>query len=426
MTRPAVMELVGTRRAGMQPAGSAAGAAGAGYVYAVDLVRVLTFACVIAVHTVPTVTAPDSVPAGAAAMLLHFTREAFFALTAFVLVYRYRDGLHVRPFWRRRFLLIGAPYVIWSMIYTGQALIIAPLPPTGAFSGALTQFGINLLTGTACYHLYFLVVTMQFYLLFPLLLRLLRGSSGRWGGHWWLLAISVTLQVGINAGLHGAHPSGMAAELLNYDGSFVGSYQFYLVLGGVAALHADRVQAWVREHPAIVLVALLLTGIAAEEWYLRSVFGGSSAVFASDVFQPVMVPWCVAVITALFALGVAWAARRGAGPGSRIVEIGSDRSFGVFLVHPMVLWALTLGPSEWLSTHVSALCSTVIAIAGTVVGSLLVVELLRHSPLSMVLTGKHRSPHHVTEREHSSTFESSASVPPIRVGAGRTSGGGRD
>ncbi|HEY4702145.1 MAG TPA: hypothetical protein VIH64_09660, partial [Streptosporangiaceae bacterium] len=57
-----------------------------GHVYAVDLLRVLTFAAVIAVHIVTTVNPPDSVPAGGTAMLLHFTREAFFALTAFVLV----------------------------------------------------------------------------------------------------------------------------------------------------------------------------------------------------------------------------------------------------------------------------------------------------------------------------------------------------
>ncbi|HSZ31111.1 MAG TPA: acyltransferase, partial [Pseudonocardiaceae bacterium] len=356
---------------------------GPGHVYAVDLVRVLTFASVIAVHTVATITPPDSVPAGGAAMLLHFTREAFFALTAFVLVHRYRDRLPIVPFWRRRFLLVGVPYVIWSVIYSGLALIMVPLPPTAA----LTQLGRNLLTGTAWYHLYFLVVTMQFYLLFPLFLRLLRGSRGR---HWWLLGISAVLQVGIDAGLHVAHPSGIAAELMRYDGSFVGSYVFYLVLGGVTALHADRVQAWVRGHPAIVLAALVLTGAAAEGWYRRSVLGGSSPVAASDVFQPVMVPWCVAVITALFALGVTWAAQRGAGLGSRAVEIGSDRSFGVFLVHPMVLWALTLGSSAWLSAHVSTLGSTIIAFVTTVVVSLLVVEVLRHSPLSIVLTGKRR------------------------------------
>lgn len=401
-----------------EPNGPATRVSGSGHIYAVDLVRVLTFASVIAVHTVATINPLDSVPAGGAAMLLHFTREAFFALTAFVLVHRYRGGLRAVPFWGRRFLLVGVPYVFWSVIYSGLALITAPLPPTGALYGALTQLGRNLLTGTAWYHLYFLIVTMQFYLLFPLFLWLLRAAAGRRGRHYWLLAISAVLQVGINAGLHLAHPSGIAAELWGYAGSFVGSYVFYLVLGGVAALHAEEVQAGVRGHPAIVLVAFVLTGAAAEGWYLRSVRGGSSPAYAFDVFQPVMVPWCVAVMTALFALGLMWAARRGAGPGSRAVEISSDRSFGVFLVHPMVLWTLTLGPAAWLSRQVSALCSTVIAIAATVVVSLLVVEVLRHSPLSMVLTGKRRSLRGGTA--HPSKFDSSASAPPIRLSAGRT------
>ena len=391
---------------------------GSGHIYAADLVRVLTFASVIAVHTVATINPPKSIPAGGAIMLLHFTREVFFALTAFVLVHRYRDELRVVPFWRRRFLLVGAPYVCWSVIYSGLTLITAPPRPTGTFSGtllgALAQLGRNLLTGTAWYHLYFLIVTMQFYLLFPLFLRLLRAVARRRSWHYWLLAISAVLQVGIDAGLHLAHPSGIAAELCGYAGSFVGSYVFYLVLGGVAALHAEEVHAWVRGHPAIVLVAFVLTGAAAEGWYLRSVRGGSSPAHAFDVFQPVMVPWCVAVMTALFALGVTWAARRGAGLGSRAVEISSDRSFGVFLVHPLVLWTLTLGPAAWLSRQVSALCSTVLAIAAIVLVSLLVVEVLRHSPLSMVLTGKRRS------LVHSSKFESSASAQPIRLGAGRT------
>jgi peptidoglycan/LPS O-acetylase OafA/YrhL len=384
------------------------------HVYAVDLVRVLTFACVIAVHTVATVNSADSVPAGGAAMLLHFTREAFFSLTAFVLVHRYRDRLHIRPFWRRRFLLVGVPYVIWSVIYSGLALITTPVPPTAA----LIQLARNLLTGTAWYHLYFLVVTMQFYLLFPLFLRLLRTSAGRRGGHFALLAIGAVLQLGIDAVLHSTQPSGMAAKLLQYDGSFVGSYVFYLLLGGLAALHYERVQAWVRGHPVVVLGALLLTGVAAEGWFLRSVHDGIPAVPASDVFQPVMVPWCAAAITALFALGTAWAARRGTGLGSRAVEISSDRSFGVFLVHPMALWAWTLGPLDWLSVRMPALWSTVVAFLAVVLASVLVVELLRCGPLSLMLTGKHRSRAKVTT--HSDRSESSIPAEPTRLGAGRT------
>jgi peptidoglycan/LPS O-acetylase OafA/YrhL len=394
-----------------------------GHIDAVDLVRVLTFTAVIAVHVVASVNPAGSIPAGGALMLLHVTREVFFALTAFVLVHRYRDGLRVGPFWRRRFLLVGMPYVAWSVIYTGLALITTPLPPTetfmGTLMGALAQLGHNLLAGTAWYHLYFLLVAMQFYLLFPLFLRLLSGSAGHRGRQWWLLAISAVLQVGIDTGVYLAHPSsGIAAELLRYSGSFVGSYVFYLVLGGLAALHAEQVQAWVRGHRAIVLGACVLTGAGAEGYYLRSVLGGSSPVSASAVFQPVMVPWCVAVMTALLALGVTWAARRGTGPGSQAVKTGSERSFGVFLIHPMVLWALTHGPSEWLSGQVPALWVTIIVLAATIAVSLLVIEMLRHSPLSLVLTGKHRllRPRAV----HSNRSEASIPAPPITVGAGRT------
>ncbi|MGH3608247.1 MAG: hypothetical protein ACRDRD_09205, partial [Pseudonocardiaceae bacterium] len=89
----------------------------------------------------------------------------------------------------------------------------------------------------------------------------------------------------------------------------------------------------------------------------------------------------------------------------------------------MVLWTLTLGPLAWLSTQVSALSCTVIAVAVTVVVSLLVIEVLRHSPLSLVLTGKHRSlpgsAFPSTRPKHSARSDSSASTQPIGLGAGR-------
>ena len=40
-------------------------------------------------------------------------------------------------------------------------------------------FLVALVTGTASYHLYFLLVSMQLYLVFPLLRRLLRATAGR-------------------------------------------------------------------------------------------------------------------------------------------------------------------------------------------------------------------------------------------------------
>ena len=356
------------------------------HVYPVDLVRVLTFGAVIAVHTISTVNPLDSVPGDAVVMLLHFTREAFFFLTAFVLVHRYRDNtVRARPFWRRRFLLVGVPYVVWSVVYTGLGLVTAPLPIGPALLGLLR----NVATGTAWFHLYFLLVSLQFYLVFPLFRRLLLVTRGR---HGMLLAASAFLQVLIDLWLHDPVPTGAKAELLPYLGSVLLSYQFFLVLGGVAAVHATRVDSWIRGHTALVVAAVLVGGALAEGRYQWSIAHGVGAEFATDVFQPVMVPWSVAVIAAFYAIGAAWADRRADGRASRFVERASDRSFGVFLLHPTILWALTVAGAASPAARLPAPWSSFAVYGVAVVGALVIVEVLQRTPISLPLTGKSRAP----------------------------------
>ncbi len=58
--------------------------------------------------------------------------------------------------------------------------------------------------GTAWYHLYFLLVSMQIYLVFPLILWLVRKTAGH---HGVLLAISAVIQLALTSWLMygGAH-----------------------------------------------------------------------------------------------------------------------------------------------------------------------------------------------------------------------------
>lgn len=375
------------------------------HVYPADMVRVLTFACVIAVHTVSTVNNVASVRFGALTMLLHFTREAFFVLTAFVLMHRYRDKAPTTlPFWRRRFLLVGVPYLVWSVIYTGLQLVTVPQADPGQF------LLVNILTGTAWFHLYFLLVSMQFYLLFPVFRWLLRATRGH---HGLLLAASLALQVATDVWLHDAAP----AALLPYAGSVFLSYQFFLVLGGVVAMHLDRVDAWIRGHTGVVVGAFVVTGVAAEAWYQVTV-PTVGAIVATDVFQPVMIPWVVSVVAAFWAIGAAWSDRRAGGPASRFVERASDRSFGVFLVHPVILWALTFGAPDSVAALLPAPWSSVVVYSAAVVGSLLIVEVLRRTPLSLVLTGKQRALSQLSPRR----TEGFRPASPAIVGGDRTRG----
>ncbi|MFC4946285.1 acyltransferase [Pseudonocardia sp. GCM10023141] len=379
MTAP---PTAGSATAESATAAPASGKAATKHVFQADMVRVLTFACVIAVHTVSTVNPLDSVPGGAVVMLLHFTREAFFILTAFVLMHRYRvSSLRVAPFWRRRFLLVGVPYVVWSVIYTGLGLVTAPLAPADAATTLLR----NLLTGTAWFHMYFLLVSMQFYLVFPVFRWLLRATRGH---HLLLLTGSALLQVAIDLWLHDPAPTGTKADLLPYLGSFLLSYQFFLVLGGIVALHLDRVEAWIRGHPVLVVAGFVLTGAAAEGWYWWSIVQGVGAQFATDVFQPLMIPWSVAVVAVFFVIGSAWSDRRAGGRFSRMVEGASDRSFGVFLVHPAILWAVTVAGVDSPAAQLTPPWSSFAAYAVAVVGSLLIVEVLQRTPLATPLTGR--------------------------------------
>ena len=73
-------------------------------------------------------------------------------------------------FWRRRYLLVVVPYVVWTAIY-----FVADAVPLHPMSGAVHSFTFDLVTGAARYHLYFLLVTMQLYLVFPLVMGYNRG-----------------------------------------------------------------------------------------------------------------------------------------------------------------------------------------------------------------------------------------------------------
>jgi peptidoglycan/LPS O-acetylase OafA/YrhL len=307
-----------------------------GHLWQIDIVRILTFACVIAVHAAATVNAPTSVAAGASLMLLHFTREVFFLITGFVLVHTHgRRPLAVGPFWRRRFLLVGVPYVVWSVIY------YALNTPDAWSAGWVGRLGTDLLTGTACYHLYFLLVSLQVYLVFPLLRKLLRVSEGR---HGWLLGTALALQLGETMWLQYAGPSdGVLGVLAEHADALLPTYVGYLVAGALAAWHLTRWQQWVQAHSVLVVLALVGSSGVALGAFALQLHGPDSVVHAQAALQPAMLPWSLAVAAGLYAMGSWWARPRAGGPrtsggsGRSAVSVGSRISFGVYLVHPMVM-----------------------------------------------------------------------------------------
>ena len=358
------------------------------------MVRVLTFACVIAVHTIGKTNPADSVTANGFEMLLHFTREAFFFLTGFVLVHQYLNRvLDVAHFYKRRLITVGGPYLAWSVIYTvlkGEA--------GRAFVGDLAH---NLLWGTAWYHLYFLLVSMQIYLLYPLIARLIRATAGH---HAVLLSVSAAAQIALLGWLYYSPPaSGRLTNYTAHEDTIVLTYQFYVLAGAVTAYHLEQVRGWTATRRPLIAAVVMIGAAGALVWYGAAVAGGDNPSAAAAVLQPVMLVWSVAAICGLAVLGSMWAERRvpNARP-DRTLRTASDRSFGVFLIHPAVLWAiLEIAPVR----HLPALPLTVLAYALTIIGSLVLVEGLRRSRLSLVLTGRPRISVRSNRKENSNDHE---------------------
>ena len=359
------------------------------HLWQVDVIRVAAMVGVVAVHTIIFTEPSGSVGANAAQVILHaFRREVFFFLTAFVLFYSTSAadaGFPVAQFWRRRFPLVAAPYVAWILIYWLQA---GPWP----LGPALRQLGVNLMMGW--FHLYFLLVTMQLYAIFPLLAWLIRRTRRH---HMALLAASAGLQIGFTGLIQygwSLIPSAILPWFANAQNEFT-SYQFYFVLGGVVAAHLPEILSWIRRNQARVLLGALAAVLIAEGWYALNMVLGQGPDQASGFFQPATILPVLGGVVSLFLLGD-WLAHRFPFNGRLwgAIQFASRSSFGVYLGH-MVWLQLLLLPAVGSSLGVSALPSplrTLVTIGLVLSSTLAMVALLQRTPLSELLTGRPRLP----------------------------------
>jgi peptidoglycan/LPS O-acetylase OafA/YrhL len=367
-----------------------------GYLDQVDVVRLLTFGSVIMVHSIAATTAGEDAAARGSLMLLHFTRETFFVITGFVLFHSgYRRDLELPRFWRRRFLLIGVPYLVWSLIYFTWNGLHQPQGALHHGAGyAVHELWFQLLTGTAAYHLYFLLVSMQIYLVFGLLLWLVRRTEGHHGR---LLAAVAAYQLLLFWLLHDVIPSWRGAPhwlgvLDGYAQQLLPSYLVYVVAGALVAVHIERAQAWVLRHGRLVVLAVVVGALLTEAVYLWQVGTGTRPSRASDVLQPVMVGWTLVLTTGLLAVGLRYALRATSGRPLPWVREGARISFGVFLVHVLVIDLLLLSPLGPVISGPGQPWLSVLLWLGTVVVSVVFAEIVSRTPLSLPLTGRRFEP----------------------------------
>jgi peptidoglycan/LPS O-acetylase OafA/YrhL len=383
----------------------AAPVANPGYLSMLNLFRVVVCACVLGQHSLLWTDMSNNVVGTAFITMLHYTRDAFFVLSGLVVCY----AQITRPrslwgFWGRRYVQIGVPYLAWTAIY----LAFTILRPSGSWSKWATYLGGDLHLGY--YQLYVIVVLLQFYLFFPLLLKLLQSTRR----HLLILSVSaaISLFIGIDLhyqpdlGLFGHLVHDLAPSWLPWSRSLL-SYQLFFVVGALVAFHLDAVVAFVQRRARWILAASGVVAAATLLWYLVAIWTGASTGSASDIYEPIAVAWALAASAGVFALSWLWFQRRGGTAGAGRADSGAtpgrpkwlsvtslaELTGGFYFCHILFINMMRAALYSGLvgGQHLAWPLRTLIFYVGTAVCGVAFMSLIIRTPLRWILGGPVRA-----------------------------------
>jgi peptidoglycan/LPS O-acetylase OafA/YrhL len=346
----------------------------------IDAMRPIKQVGVIGTHSLLFFAPAAALGVGASLMLLHVTREAFLFVSACMLTYSYRwvgkSGLPA--FYRRRFVAVGIPYLCWTLIYF---LVTLPDSSTGV-RGSLIHLAY--LAGTGYYQLYYLLVIMQFYVVFPLMARLIGRASRRHGA---VLLVSGLVQLTV---VSLEHWSELPPQFEGFWATReITSYQFYLFAGMIVALHLDACHRWLREHVRLVIGLTVAAAAVAEVWFFLAGAGLSHWLgSSSDAFQPIVIPFNIGAIACIYLAGTALVDPHRSHTVRALVRSGSDNSYGVYLAQMLFITALTWLGWGRLTQVVPWPVLSMVTVAVVFLASVALTGVLARTPLAKALTGR--------------------------------------
>jgi peptidoglycan/LPS O-acetylase OafA/YrhL len=245
---------------------------------------------------------------------------------------------------RRRAQTVLVPYLIWVSVYYvvnqwfahGREMKLDPV-----------YFGKLLLTGGASYHLYFLVIIMQFYAVFPLLSALVRRYDR---GGWLLLASGLLLQLGFYA-------FGRLVHAVPFSYLWGVNYAAFFALGGWFGIRYESRAAAAQRRGQGWAAAALSLGLAYAGLHAAALRG----ISLNDGWYEL----CYDGLGLTAAAALVGLARRLQGRLAWLDALGRA-SFGVYLTHPLVLslWRLAVSPEPYGWSPAIANAAGIVVAAG--------------------------------------------------------------
>ncbi|MCA1060819.1 acyltransferase [Rossellomorea aquimaris] len=248
-----------------------------------------------------------------------FGTPMFSLISAFLLTYQIRKkGFNLRRFVSSRFTKIGLPFLFWSIFYL---LFMYLLNGENPFKFGIKPFLVNFAFGNSAYHLYFMSIVFQFYLLFLFLQRFRSKLS-------WTVLMSIAVMINIYF-LNWFSPDqadGIWRVMLTQR-AFLPNWIFYFIFGGFLAYYWEPLLSFSKKSKVFLSIAALFIILGAVWEYKLN--GSISSNRTTNIIN-------LPILT-LFVMGI----------GSNITDLKWVNGFfakigtfsmAIYLVHPFVLF----------------------------------------------------------------------------------------
>ncbi|MNO67471.1 putative poly-beta-1,6-N-acetyl-D-glucosamine export protein [compost metagenome] len=275
--------------------------------------------------------------------LIRFAVPLFVFITGVVLFYNYDAKVNYKDFLLKRFKQVIVPYLIWTVFYYAWVGFLSGVEATSTQDQLLDIIQLAF-TGKAAYHLWFMVMIIPFYLLFPFF-KLLISKNRKWSIN---LAVIAAVFV-INLFLVYSLSKGMLTNdnpnlgfIFNYlDRNFL-FWVFYFILGGFVGLYYDHWKIFVRK-TWVRVFSLLLLGICMYDICFKIVRINNGVtdnpyLFSANVtapLKPLMMITILLLLLLVFVLAEKIAASRSY--SANLLRSFGKYSFGAYLIHVFVL-----------------------------------------------------------------------------------------
>ncbi|MFD1888152.1 acyltransferase [Paenibacillus wenxiniae] len=328
----------------------------------IEILRGMAFAAVVLQHSIAHYSvAPELAMADGARLTLlliaaKFAVPAFIFITGLVLFYNYDGELAYGSFIRKRCKDIVVPYLVWTLFYTVLAGTFA-MKPVQEWIPTVLRY---IFTGKSSYHLWYIVMIIPMYLLFPWLRKLVRKLSEAFKGNgrralFIMMGLTVAYELLLMLlpwfikSFQAWQIPVLTPYFTTYADRNIVYYLYYFVLGALAGLH---IKVFLDVLQRIKWIVLLVCGVFAM-YYTGVVLGnfpvdtGFGRRFMSLVLlQPLMALFLVALVLLVYA--VALRINRTASERTKQLWLALSRySYGGYLAHAYML-RLTYSLDEWL------------------------------------------------------------------------------